>query len=389
MVPVRTVPQLANIPSAVPTTFVSPSTPSTVPMTIPRFDRPTALHAPYPSIVPTVSGVKRIGRVPSQSLHTQFILPTIPTPHDLRPVTFKRPRLTAPSPWPAPNVIEPDDDRTNAPTPRLPTPPWRLTRLIFPRHPGNIAIQAMHHVMRLEANNITSPSHQTGPTIDIEEYCCGVVHPITKETITQYKKLQHDPHLKDLWVPAMSKELHRLAQGKAGITKGTNTVFFMSHNEIRAIPSDRTVTYARVVIDHRPQKEDPNRVRITVGGNLINYPFELTTRTTDMVSSKILWNSTISTKGARFAGADIANMYLETPLDRYEYMRMPISLMPQDIIEHYGLREKALNGYAYMEIRKGMYGLPQAGILANKLLKKRLARHGYHEQPHTPGLWKH
>ncbi len=42
-----------------------------------------------------------------------------------------------------------------------------------------------------------------------------------------------------------------------------------------------------------------------------------------------------------------------------------------------------------MEIRKGMYGLPQAGILANKLLKKRLALHGYFEQPHTPGLWKH
>ena len=36
-----------------------------------------------------------------------------------------------------------------------------------------------------------------------------------------------------------------------------------------------------------------------------------------------------------------------------------------------------------------MYGLPQAGILANKLLRKRLARHGYFEQPHTPGLWKH
>ncbi len=36
-----------------------------------------------------------------------------------------------------------------------------------------------------------------------------------------------------------------------------------------------------------------------------------------------------------------------------------------------------------------MYGLPQSGILANKLLKKRLALHGYFEQSHTPGLWKH
>jgi hypothetical protein len=128
---------------------------------------------------------------------------------------------------------------------------------------------------------------------------------------------------------------------------------------------------------------------MTVGGNLIDYPFELTTRTADMVSSKILWNSVISTKDARFAGADIKNMYLETPLDRYEYMKMPISLFPADIIEHYRLNEKVLNGFVYMEIRKGMYGLPQAGILANKLLKERLARHGYFEQPHTPGLWKH
>ena len=32
-----------------------------------------------------------------------------------------------------------------------------------------------------------------------------------------------------------------------------------------------------------------------------------------------------------------------------------------------------------------MYGLPQAGILANKLLKTCLALHGYNEQPHTPG----
>ena len=41
-----------------------------------------------------------------------------------------------------------------------------------------------------------------------------------------------------------------------------------------------------------------------------------------------MWNSTISTKGVRFAVADIASMYLETPLDRYEYMQIPIKLIP-------------------------------------------------------------
>jgi hypothetical protein len=126
-----------------------------------------------------------------------------------------------------------------------------------------------------------------------------------------------------------------------------------------------------------------------VGGNLINYPFKLTMRTTDMVSSKLLWNSTISTPGAHFAGADIKNMYLETLLNHFEYMKMPISLFPTDIISHYQLSSKVHKDYVYMEIRKGMYGLPQAGILANKLLKKHLAKHGYFEQFHTPGLFSH
>ena len=128
---------------------------------------------------------------------------------------------------------------------------------------------------------------------------------------------------------------------------------------------------------------------MTVGGNLIDYPFELTTRTANMVSSKILWNSIISTKDACFSGSDIKNMYLKTPLDRFKYMKMPITLIHANIIEHYNLNEKVLNGYVYMKIRKGMCGLPQAGILANKLLKKRLVHHGYFEQPQTPGLWKH
>jgi hypothetical protein len=141
----------------------------------------------------------------------------------------------------------------------------------------------------------------------------------------------------------MSKELHCLAQGCPGVTKGTNTFFYLSHADICKIPQDKTVTYACIVIDHQPQKEDPNHVRITVGGNLIDYPFDLTTRTADMVSSKILWNSAISTKDARFAGADIKNMYLKTPLDQYEYMKIPITLFLADIIDHYKLMEKALN----------------------------------------------
>ncbi len=102
-----------------------------------------------------------------------------------------------------------------------------------------------------------------------------------------------------------------------------------------------------------------------------------------------MWNSIISMPNAKIGSINIKNIYLETPLDRYEYMKMPLQLILDNIIEHYGLCKKAVDGYVYMEIRKGMYSLPQAGILANKLLKLHLARHGYFEQPHTPGLWKH
>jgi hypothetical protein len=125
----------------------------------------------------------------------------------------------------------------------------------------------------------------------------------------------HNPVLSPLWVPAMSKELHRLVQGQVGTTVGTNTIFFLSPDEIRRIPKDRTVTYMCIVIDHWPQKDDPNHVSITIGSNSINYPYELTTQTADMVSSNILWNSIISMPNAKFDGADIKNMYLKTPLD--------------------------------------------------------------------------
>eukprot|EP00956_Cyclotella_meneghiniana_P026599 scaffold57893_cov25-Cyclotella_meneghiniana.AAC.1 len=225
---------------------------------------------------------------------------------------------------------------------------------------------------------------------DLQHLANPVVHPVTGVTINKYEKLANDPVTQEVWTTAFGKELGGLAQGdnKTGAA-GTNTVFFMNHDEIKNIPADRTVTYARVVVDYRPQKEDPNRVRITVGGNLINYPGELTTRTADLVTSKILWNSVISTENARYVTADLKLFYLTAPMDRYEYMRMPIKIIPQHIIDQYNLNDKVKNGYVYMEIRRAMYGLPQAGVLANKLLKERLAKHGYYEVAHTPGVWKH
>lgn len=55
----------------------------------------------------------------------------------------------------------------------------------------------------------------------------------------------------------------------------------------------------------------------------------------------------------------------------------------------YDLHDKVKNGYVYYEIVRSMYGLPQAGMLANKLLNERLAVHDYYKVPHTPGVITH
>jgi len=68
---------------------------------------------------------------------------------------------------------------------------------------------------------------------------------------------------------------------------------------------------------------------------------------------------------------------------------MAIKLIPEEIIQQYDLRNKCKNGFVYMQIEKGMYGLPQARILVNKLLCERLAKRGHFKLPHTLGLWTH
>ena len=87
---------------------------------------------------------------------------------------------------------------------------------------------------------------------------------------------------------------------------------------------------------------------------------------------------------------DIKNFYLNTPMARKEYLRLKISDMTKDVIEEYGLQEKATtDGYVYVAVSKGMYGLPQAGIIAQQLLEGGLGKERYFQSKFTPGLWSH
>jgi hypothetical protein len=111
--------------------------------------------------------------------------------------------------------------------------------------------------------------------------------------------------------------------------------------------------------------------------------------TADITTFKILINSTLSTEDAAMMMMDIKNYYIGTPLPRFEYMKMLLSRFPDEIIQKYNLNDLAVDGWVYIEIRKVMYGLKQAGLLANQLLQTRLAPFGDYPARHTPGIWLH
>ena len=118
-------------------------------------------------------------------------------------------------------------------------------------------------------------------------------------------------------------------------------------------------------MDYRLQKQEKDCTRITVGGNLIKYSDNVSAKTVEITTAKILIDSTISTLNAKFFIFNIGNFYLRTPMQRYKYMFLNVKDISMDIIIRYNLHNIAINGRIYVEIRKGMYGLPQVGILAN------------------------
>ena len=123
------------------------------------------------------------------------------------------------------------------------------------------------------------------------------------------------------------------------------------------------------MVAYRPQKKEKNRARLTVGGNLINYSFNVSSPTADLPTIKLLWNSVLSTKDARFFTLDISNFYLGTPMERTEFMRLNYKLLPLEIVNHYKLNKKVNGGWVHIRIAKGMYGLPQAALLTYKQLR--------------------
>jgi hypothetical protein len=167
---------------------------------------------------------------------------------------------------------------------------------------------------------------------------------------------------------------------------GTDTCFFI---KLTNIPKDRKITYGKIVCDFKLHKKEKKRVRLAMGSDRLDYSGNVATSTADITTFKIPINSTLSTEDAAIMMMDIKNYNIGTPLPWCEYMNMLLSHFPEEIVQKYNLNALAVDGWVYNEIRKDMYGLKQAGLLANQVLQTRLAPFGYYPARHTPGLWLH
>jgi hypothetical protein len=125
----------------------------------------------------------------------------------------------------------------------------------------------------------------------------------------KYSALMKDPRLQPLWTRGFSNECGRLFQGIQDIP-GTNTCFFTT---LENISEDRKITYGKIVYDYKPHKQEKERVRLTIGGDRLDYSGDVATSTADITTFKIIINSTLSTKDAAMMMMDIRNYYLGTP----------------------------------------------------------------------------
>ena len=100
----------------------------------------------------------------------------------------------------------------------------------------------------------------------------------------------------------------------------------------------------------RPTKAEVNRVRVTVGGNRLDFSGATTNHCASLTTTKCLLNSTISTPGAYFITLDINNFYYGTAMACYEYMKLTLACIPDEIIDQYNLRALSSDGWVYLKI---------------------------------------
>ena len=193
------------------------------------------------------------------------------------------------------------------------------------------------------------------------------------------RALLKDPNTTTIWSPSASNEFGRLMDGNKYGVVGTQAMEMIKPSDIS---NNRTITYASMVCGYRPLKQEAHHCRLVVGGDKLPYASNSAAPAANLIESKILFNSVISTKGAKFMTIDIRNFFLSSHMQHPEYMKIHQDDILQDILDQYKADQfMDCKGYVYFKITKGMYGLKQAAILAYQQLKENRTKHGYYPIP--------
>ena len=131
----------------------------------------------------------------------------------------------------------------------------------------------------------------------------------------------------------------------------------------------------------RPNKAEVSRLRLMAGGDKLDYPGITATDVASLTTTKIHLNSVVSTPGTKYVIADIKYFYYGKPLNRFEYLQVQLNMVPEEIQHQYALHMLVNGGWVYIEVRKGMPGLKEAGKVANDRLTKHLSAYRYAPVP--------
>jgi hypothetical protein len=183
----------------------------------------------------------------------------------------------------------------------------------------------------------------------------------------------------NLWRREESAELRRLL-----VETGT-----MAFIDPLLKPHDRTASYYNPQVSCKYKDGSlVRRVRGVYGGNITDYKGDKSATTAGLQTFKLLVNSTIS-DDAKLMTLDIKDFYLKTILNRPEYMWLRRYQIPEDIQICNASTIVWIEDRAMVKITQGIYGLPQAGRLAQDKLTKILEESGYIQAANTPCLFKH
>ena len=119
-----------------------------------------------------------------------------------------------------------------------------------------------------------------------------------------------------MWVMAFSNDLGRLAKGVVTHTpKGSNNIYFITRGKV---PNGKKIPYGRIVAEIRPYKSETHRVCLTLRGYRLQFDGVAATNYVVLVTTKILFNGTLSTLGAQFCTFETKDFYYGSLMEYYE-----------------------------------------------------------------------